>query len=262
MYTRLPLRWQGPTEIKPGTDGNYTVNEGDDVLIKGNGSQTTGQIIINGTATVTIKYINIKNDNQPPIQVKNGTATIKLENSNILESSNATGIELSSTSSHVIIEGNGDASLTVTSNYGNPAIGSDNGGKGGNITIQNANITAKATNATRRGSAAAIGSASSFGTGKAGIGVITIIRSDVYASVGAALNSPPAVIGTGNTTSNTETNYCEGINITLKTGQTKEQFLSNLKGTYNAQVGVGSSRQGGTNTCGPINWYNSDGTKN
>ena len=255
-------------EIKPGDDGNYTVNEGDNVLIKGNGPKTTGQIIINGTATVTIQDVNIETNAKSSIYIKNGTATIKLEGNNILNSINssgggAAGIELNGTGSHVIIEGNGNASLTVTADYGNPAIGSGNGGKGGNITIQNANITAKAINTHACGCGAAIGSGSSFYAGyaaEAHIGIITIINSDIKASVGSSGKSSAAVIGTGDTTYGTEKNSCDGINITLKAGQTKTQFLSNLTGTYNVQVGAGSNSRGGTTTCGSINWYNSDGS--
>lgn len=172
----------------------------------------------------------------------------------------AAGIELSGTDSHVVIEGSENASLTVTADYGNPAIGSGNGGKGGNITIQNANITARAINTLGYGCGAAIGSGSSWIKGEAHIGIITIINSDITASVGSNMNSSAAVIGTGDSTYSNEKNSCDGINITLKAGQTKTQFLSNLTGTYNVQVGAGSNYRGGTNTCGSINWYNSDGS--
>lgn len=262
----IDVKQREPTVLEPGGDGNYTVNAGDYVLIKGTGSKTTGQITINGTATVTIQDVNIETNAKSSIYIKNGTATIKLEGNNILNSINssggAAGIELNGTGSHVIIEGNGNASLTVTADYGNPAIGSANGGKGGNITIQNANITAKAININTngRGCGAAIGSGSSFNEGEAHIGIITIINSDIKASVGSSGKSSAAVIGTGDTTYSNEKNSCDGINITLKAGQTKTQFLSNLTGTYNVQVGAGSNSRGGTTTCGSINWYNSDGS--
>lgn len=253
--------------LQPDSEGNYTVNEGDNVIIKGNSSQTptTGQIIINGDATVTIQDVNIKTSKKPAIKITNGTATIKLEGNNILESSNsqsqcAAGIELSGTNSHVIIEGNENVSLTVTADCGNPAIGSGNGGKGGNITIRNATITASATNTQNCGCGAAIGSGSSWVSGEARIGVITIINSDITASVGNNMGSAAAVIGTGDTTYDNEKNSCGDINITLKAGQTKSQFLKKLTGGCSVQVGAGSNSLGGTNTCGSINWYNSDGT--
>lgn len=254
-----------PTEIQPGADGNYTVNEGADVLIKGNGSQTTGQIIINGTATVTIQNVNIKTQQKPTISITNGTATIKLSGNNILESTGskgktAAGIQLNNVNSNVIIEGNDNNSLTITADYGNPAIGSGNGGKGGNITIRNATITAKAINTIANGCGAAIGSGSSWVSREAHIGIITIINSNITASVGDNKNSSAAVIGTGDTTDSNDKNSCQGINITLQDGQSKAQFLEKLTGNYNIQVGAGSNSRGGTNTCGIVNWYNADGT--
>lgn len=261
----LTIDKAGPKEITPGADGNYTVNEGADVLIKGNGSQTTGQIIINGTATVTIQNVNIKTQEKPTISITNGTATIKLSGNNILESTGskhktAAGIQLNNVNSNVIIEGNDNNSLTITADYGNPAIGSGNGGKGGNITIRNATITAKAINTIANGCGAAIGSGSSWVSREAHIGIITIINSNITASVGNNKNSSAAVIGTGDTTDSNEKNSCQGINITLKDGQSKAQFLEKLTGNYNIQVGAGSNSRGGTNTCGTVNWYNADGT--
>lgn len=254
-----------PTEIQPGADGNYTVNEGADVLIKGSGSQTTGQIIINGTATVTIQNVNIQTQREPTISITDGTATIKLSGNNILESTGsnsytAAGIQLNNVNSNVIIEGNDNNSLTITADYGNPAIGSGNGGKGGNITIRNATITARAINTAGHGCGAAIGSGSSWVSGEAHIGIITIINSDITASVENNMSSSAAVIGTGDTTYGNEKNSCQGINITLKDGQSKAQFLEKLTGNYNIQVGAGSNSRGGTNTCGIVNWYNADGT--
>lgn len=246
------------------TLGNNPVNINDngEYTISGTGTQT---ITINGTATVIIQDVSIKTSNQSAIKITKGTATIKLKGTNKIESINsericAAGIELSGTDSHVVIEGSENASLTVTADYGNPAIGSGNGGKGGNITIQNANITARAINTLGYGCGAAIGSGSSWIKGEAHIGIITIINSDITASVGSNMNSSAAVIGTGDSTYSNEKNSCDGINITLKAGQTKTQFLSNLTGTYNVQVGAGSNYRGGTNTCGSINWYNSDGS--
>ena len=261
----LTIDKAGPKEITPGADGNYTVNEGADVLIKGNGSQTTGQIIINGTATVTIQNVNIKTQEKPTISITNGTATIKLSGNNILESTGskhktAAGTQLNNVNSNVIIEGNDNNSLTITADYGNPAIGSGNGGKGGNITIRNATITANAINTIGFGCGAAIGSGSSWVSSEAHIGIITIINSNITASVRDNKNSSAAVIGTGDTTGSNDKNSCQGINITLKDGQSKAQFLEKLTGNYNIQVGAGSNSRGGTNTCGTVNWYNADGT--
>lgn len=51
-----PIPGGGAVIVVHADSDNYTVEEGDNVLIKGDGSQTTGQIIINSTATVTIQW--------------------------------------------------------------------------------------------------------------------------------------------------------------------------------------------------------------
>ena len=268
-----------PVEIQPGQDGNYTVNNGDKVIIKGNGSQTTGQIIINGTATVIIQDINIQpsvptslpnleyNRVLSPIVIADGTATIKLKGKNTLASTEFTtkddasetysgaGIQLVNNNSHVIIEGEANASLTVSSQWGCAAVGGNFNGEAGNITIKNATINASTTKNKIWGAGAAIGSgsASYSQTGKASCGVITIINSDITASVD---NQNAAVIGSGEALFGTES--CEGINIHLQKGQTKDAFLGKLSGGTPSKVGAGGGR--GTNSCGFINWYNSDGS--
>lgn len=278
-----------PVEIQPGQDGNYTVNKGDKVIIKGNGSQTTGQIIINGTATVIIQDINIQpsvpaslpevamNRVLSPIVIADGTATIKLKGENTLASAvflnetsfekfSGAGIQLVNNNSHVVIEGEANASLTVSSQWGCAAIGGNLWGEVGNITIKNAKINASTTENYENGAGAAIGSGSTYysWTKKASCGVITIINSDITASVSGSGNELSAVIGSGEasrngeTSKDDETNRCEGINIHLQEGQTKDAFLGNLTGGTTSKVGAGGGR--GTNSCGFINWYNSDGS--
>lgn len=256
-----------PVEIQPGTDGNYTVKEGDKVIINGNGTESTASINITGTATVILNNVNLKNASNKtyvPVNITNGTATIILKGENTITGSGrdaGPSIQLSNTNSNVIINGTTGSRLTVSAYFGHAAIGSRRSSVCGDITIKNATIIASTSDNYVRGASAAIGSGASFDR-VAGCGIITIIDSDIIATVtGVGSGNKPAVIGSGYADYDFNySNSCKGISITLKAGQTKSDFLAKLTGEYNVQVGAGKGNRTTPNTCGYINWYNSDGT--
>lgn len=153
------------------------------------------------------------------------------------------------------IKGTTGSKLIITNpdSY-NPAIGNlNNYARNVTLTIEDATIEA-----TGAEGAAAIGTSSGW-PGNGNVGDITIKNSDLTLNaVSGGYMGNPAVIGTGVTDGATLS--CGNITIYLKDGQSKEQFLQNLKGDYNQQVGVGSNKAGGSVSCGSINWYNSDGS--
>lgn len=151
------------------------------------------------------------------------------------------------------IEGTTGSKLTITSpDWCNPAIGNLNNYRAGvALTIEDATIEA-----TAAGSAAVIGASSGW-PGDGSVGDITIKNSTLTLTAVSGDCGNPAVIGTGAT--DTGNLSCGNINIYLKDGQSKTDFLQSLKGSYNQQVGVGNA-SGGSVSCGSINWYNFDGS--
>lgn len=225
-----------------------------------------GNYIIRGSITETVTLsgndINLTLDNVScnigsPIKIENGTSTITLQGNSTLTASNAPAIWLIGEGANVIIKGTENSQLKVISTDGSAAIGTNfyiNGGvlPCGNITIENASIEASSKN-----SAAAIGTGGGFYE-KGTCGVITIINSDIQATVGDNNLEKPAVIGTGGTDGNSM--YCAGINITLKDGQSKDDFLSKLTGSCFTKVGAGEGKNSASNKCEYVHWYNADGS--
>lgn len=151
------------------------------------------------------------------------------------------------------IEGTAGSKLTITSpDWCNPAIGNLNNYRAG-VALFIEDATVEATGA---GSAAVIGTSSGW-PGDGSVGDITIKNSTLTLTAVYGDCGNPAVIGTGAT--DTGNLSCGNINIYLKDGQSKTDFLQSLKGSYNQQVGVGNA-SGGSVSCGSINWYNSDGS--
>lgn len=254
----------GMPEMQPGQDGNYTVNEGDNVFIDGKGIERTASINIKGTATVTLRNVKLKNGTKntySPIKIEKGTATIIIEGENTITGTNhwdaGAGIHLVDENSNVIIQGAEESHLTVNAFFGRAAIGSKNDSKCGSITIKDATIIASTQNNTPNGGGAAIGSGSAY-AGSNSCGLITIINSDITASAEDNGYGNSAVIGTGGCYEPGCSNSCEGISITLMEGQSKENFLAKLSGTI--KVGAGAHTDG-TTSCGAIHWYNANGTE-
>lgn len=154
----------------------------------------------------------------------------------------------------VIVKGTEEGKLIIE-NPGqyNPAIGNLNIIEP-DTELKIEDVTIEATGAA---GAAVIGTSSGW-PGAGSVGNITIKNSSLILTAVASGDIKPAVIGTGGTDSGKL--RCGDINIYLKEGQSKEQFLQNLKGDYNQQVGVGSVSSPGSVSCGSINWYKFDGS--
>lgn len=232
------------------------ITEPGDYIMRGN---ITSGVTLQGDG-INLTLDNVTADTDTPIKISGGTSTIILQGNNTLTASAAPAIWLMGENANVIIRGTENSHLKVSSTDGSAAIGTNYYDRSietwtlpcGNITIENASIEASSQFA-----AAAIGTGVGYqapGT----CGVITIIKSDIKATAVEYLQrGKPAVIGTGGTDG--QPMSCKGINITLKDGQSKDAFLSKLTGPY-TKVGAGEGLNNASNTCGPINWYNSDGS--
>lgn len=240
----------------PVLQGGETITEPGDYIMRGN---ITSGVTLQGNG-INLTLDNVTANTETPIKISGGTSTIILQGNNTLTASAAPAIWLMGENANVIISGTENSHLKVSSTDGSAAIGTNYYDGSietwtlpcGNITIENASIEASSQFA-----AAAIGTGVGYqapGT----CGVITIIKSDIKATAVEYLQrGKPAVIGTGGTDG--QPMSCKGINITLKDGQSKDAFLSKLTGPY-TKVGAGEGLNNASNTCGPINWYNSDGS--
>lgn len=164
------------------------------------------------------------------------------------------GITTSCSIGEITVKGTVGSKLVITApDTYNPAIGTlgDNGKMA--LTIEDATIEAKGA-----AGAAVIGTSNGY-MGIRKVGDITIKNSNLtLTAVSYDFIGNPAVIGTGVTDGADVA--CGNITIQLKDGQSKEEFLENLKGDYNEQVGQGDDKGTGKASCSSISWYNSDGS--
>lgn len=253
-------------------------------------SATGNSITISGSPTVYIKNLNISA--VTAINITSGTPTIILEGTNTLKSRDPyAGLQLSGESANVIIKGSGTLNATADgsapSHISGAGIGSPRNGTCGNITIEGGTINAisgycgagigagaaedidsKAGNITiRNATVTATGGAGGAGIGTAysiqhtsRCGNIIITNSTITATAGGSVSpnwGMAAAIGCG--TPWGKSSICGNITITLKSGQTKEGFMSKLTGSAD-KVGYASPVEGDKGTCGTITWKNSDGT--
>lgn len=233
-----------------------SLSDGNMILIKGNGTQTAGtiNIVLPGegkNVTIVLSNVNISTNGTPITITGGGTATILLnDEQNILTCTNTyAGLNISGEKTNVIISGPG--TLKATGKNGGAAIGANPIDKCGNITIKNAVIEAR-TICGVMGSGAAIGSGWATQV-QSSCGDIIIINSDITASTEPGGYGNGAAIGAGFNGNAS----CGNISITLKKGQTKDQFLGKLY-VGGSQNKVGGGPSGGT--CGTISWYQFDGT--
>jgi len=154
----------------------------------------------------------------------------------------------------VIVKGTEGGKLIIKNpDTNNPAIGNSNiSATGTELKIEDVTIEA-----TGGAGAAVIGTSCGW-PGAGVVGDITIKNSSLILTAVPRGDIRPAVIGTGGTDNGGL--RCGNINIYLKESQSKEQFLQNLTGNYNQQVGVGSVSSSGSVSCGSINWYKFDGS--
>ncbi|RGD23094.1 hypothetical protein DW646_22180 [Bacteroides sp. AM23-18] len=179
--------------LQPGEDGKFTVNAGDDVLIKDYSGPASIVVNGNGTATITLDNVQLTTGGTA-MEINNG-ATVTLNvvgTSNSLASTNGSGIGAHE-NCNIIIQGESidNSKLTVSSGEGrNVGIGFIMGqGQGtlsyGNIEISDVTLSVTASSGGSDNEGAAIGVTASVNGGwqsQAVVGNITITNSNVTAS--------------------------------------------------------------------------------
>lgn len=258
------------------TAGEIIINDDRKYIITGEGSNAV--TISGGSPNVTLQDVTIRDN---VIKITGGTPTLVIKGNVTLTKGE---IQMQGKSTHIVIEGDGrDGKLTATGigsinqTCGNitikgitaqinkreemgGGIGGVQYGNCGNIKIENATI-----NIANSHGAAAIGCGAPPAPPESGVtkcGDIEIIKSDITAYAGNYSALSPAAIGCCGSFSENSKGSCGNITITLKAGQTKEDFLSELKVFHPAfdKVGLGGWDQ---NTLrgkvGVITWKDANG---
>lgn len=269
---------------------NIMINDNDTYWITTKSSKTANSITIYGNSSPTVHLVNLNMESDQPIQVKAGNPTFIIEGENNITSTKQgrTAIGGEAGCPIVIRGGNNNPKLIVKSGEGGAAIGSGQGGSCGDITIENCYVKAEAGNTPRIDEltgGAGIGSAwrsgcgninienatieaigsgagAAIGSGREGTcGNITIKNSLITASTGNYFETYPSIIGSGGgrTTLNGTINIakCGDIKITLKSGQSKDDFLSKLTPLDDRIKKVGEETW--WNECGTLTWYDANG---
>lgn len=179
--------------LQPGADGKFTVNAGDDVLIKNYSGPASIVVNGNGTATITLDNVQLTTESTA-MEINNG-ATVTLNvvgTSNLLASTNGSGIGAHENCNITIKgEGTGNSKLTVSSGEGrNVGIGFIMGMRQGtinygNIEISDVTLSVTASSGGGDNEGAAIGVTANVNGGwqsQAVVGNITITNSNVTAS--------------------------------------------------------------------------------
>ena len=212
--------------------GSLKIGDNDSYYITQSSSGTTGNniTVTNGAPTIYIDGLNVSAG--IALNIENGNPTVRVVNENILKSNDfgASGIQLGNdrTSGSIKIVGSGK--LTAIGGDQGCGIGTIYAATGGwHINIEDCTVIAQANG----GDPAGIGS-----RGAASCGNITI-KNAWITSTGAPGG---AGIGTG------KGGRCGNITITLKQGDTKENFLGRMKGF--TKVGAGDY-----GNCGTVTWH-------
>ena len=205
-----PITLADNTPININDNGTYTING-----ISRYCNNTT--ITINGSPTVTLKDVGIKNNDGNCIHIKSGSPTIIVEGENWLQTDvmeEQAPVFHIGENANVTIKGTGK--LTIQATNGNtPAIGAGSGETCGSITIQDCTITAYAKQAT------------GIGSGDGNCGDITIKNATVDVTGGPA-------IGAGSYSGN---NNCGDILIENTALTAKTAYFP---GYLTATIGCGS----------------------
>lgn len=225
-----------PEKLTVKLDKNVTIN-GDGIYdVIGDGQKSNHTININGNSTVYLKNVNIEAG--APIRI-GGSPTIILEGNIMLKSTERgmPGLCLD-INSNVVIKGSG--SLNAIGAPLGPGIGTILTASKCNITIEDCTVNAIANDGiggdANTTSAAGIGSRGGSGCGNITIKNATITAKGSYQGAG---------IGSGGS------GGCGNITITLKSGQTKDQFLNGITAGRDAPNKVGAGAGG---SCGTITW--------
>lgn len=261
------------------TNGKYTIS--------GTG---TKNITINGSPTIIFQNVNL--EAETAINITSGNPKLVFEGNTTLKSTGAQNGAISlSGNANVEISGNGTLKLNAShadknDPYG-AVLGSAPNQTGGNISISGitlnivANMRTAAIGSGSKNSScgdiiikdatieitecsggAGIGTSASF-YGNSSCGDIRITNSDITIEYGNFSAYHGSAIGCGSKMDSDDPTV-KGIYITLKPGQSKDDFLANLKTTSaTGSDKVGQSYNGskvGTITNG-IHWYNSNGSE-
>ena len=200
-------------------------------VTQSSGVTGNGITVRNGAPTIYIDGLNVSAD--IALNIENGNPTVRVVNSNTLKSTGfgASGIQVGDylTSGSIKIVGSG--TLTAIGGDQGCGIGAIYNSTGGwHINIEDCTVIAQANEDEPAG----IGS-----RGGAWCGDITI-KNAMITSTGTQFG---AGIGSG------KGGKCGNITITLKQGDTKEEFLGRMKGY--TKVGAGSNNA----QCGTITWH-------
>lgn len=205
--------------------------EGDDSYYVTQSSGVTGNSITveNGAPIIYIDGLNVSA--KVALNMKNGNPTVRVVNSNTLKSTDpgASGIQLGTDGDHGSITIVGSGTLTAIGGENGCGIGTIYVNRTWKINIEDCTVIAQANG----GDPAGIGSRAG-----AQCGNITI-KNAWITSTGTARG---AGIGSG------VGGTCGNITITLKQGDTKENFLGRMKGYTGVGAGAGGH-------CGTITWH-------
>lgn len=223
--------------LKPGADGKFTVNAGDDVLIKNYNGPAS--IVVNGNGTATITLDNVQLTTESTAMEINSGATVMLNvkgTKNSFTSNSGSGIGAHENCNITIKgEGTGNSQLTVSSGTGrNVGIGFITNTGGGTFNYGNIEISNVTLSVEGRDSGAAIGTTGAVNTYSNWLvcGDITINNSNVTANS----KNANACIGT----SSWSVNQSLAWNVISITGSTiKAKSEGNGYGDYAACIGMG-----------------------
>lgn len=255
------------------TAGEIIINDDRKYIINGEGSNAV--TISGGSPNVTLQDVTIRNN---VIKITECTPTLVIKGDVTLTTGE---IQMQGKSTHIVIEGDGKLTATgigsmVNQTCGNitikgitaqinkrdgcgGGIGGIQEGNCGNIKIENATI-----NIANSHGAAAIGCGAPPTLPASGVtkcGDIEIIKSDITANAGNFYAAAPVVIGCCGSFSENSKGSCGNITITLKEGQTKDDFLSELKVSRSEIDKVGLGGYDGTlrGKVDVITWKDANG---
>lgn len=220
--------------LKP-VDGKFTVNAGDDVLIKD--YTGTEPIVVNGSATITLDNVDLTTEGTT-MEINNGaTVTLNVKGTNnSLTSTNGSGIGAHENCNITIQgDGTGNSKLTVSSGEGrNVGIGFITNTGGGTFSYGNIEISDITLSVEGSDSGAAIGTTGAVNTysNQLVCGNITINNSNVTANS----KNANACIGTSSWSVNQSLTW-NVISITGSTITAKSE--GNGYGDYAACIGMG-----------------------
>ncbi len=261
--------------------GDINITGDDEWIVYGNGNVAQRRITIDGSATVTLKNINLTNGSDGCICIKNGSPTIILEGTNKLgfkENGRQQPVFRLEENANITIQGNGILEIDANSAYSSecPGIGPGHSVKCGNITILDCTVKVYTTTAAGIGSSIsgscgditiknativaqgspAIGAGQMGYTVETACGNILIENTNLTASVSKGYGYTSVVVGCGSSDAGA-TASCGTITI-KHTGKTRAQILSTLTG---GDPLIGKGQTNGTSTCGLITITSSDGTE-